>query len=148
MIRKILTYPEDKEILTSISTETTAEESKQLIQDLKDTLHNTETGVGISAVQIGELKRVCVIHYNGQDITLINPVITRKRGEIDSQEGCLSAPKKYGTFKRAQKVWCSYMDEESKFKEIEGGGLLSRIIQHECEHMDGWCEVFSLVEED
>ena len=40
------------------------------------------------------------------------------------------------------------MDEEGKFKEIEGGGLLSRIIQHECEHMDGWCEVFSLVEED
>ena len=78
MIRKILTYPEDKEILTSISTETTAEESKQLIQDLKDTLHNTETGVGIRAVQIGELKRVCVIHYNGQDITLINPVILEK----------------------------------------------------------------------
>lgn len=146
MIKKILTYPEDKDILTSISTETNSEESKQLIQDLKDTLHNTEHGVGISAVQIGELKRVCVIHYNGQDMALINPVITRKRGEIDSQEGCLSVPNKYGTFKRAQKVWCTYMNEDGNFKEIEGGGLLSRIIQHECEHMDGWCEVFSLAE--
>lgn len=148
MIKKILTYPEDKDILTSISTETNSEESKQLIQDLKDTLHNTEHGVGISAVQIGELKRVCVIHYNGQDMALINPVITRKRGEVDSQEGCLSVPEKYGIFKRAQKVWCTYMDENGKFKEIEGGGLLSRIIQHECEHMDGWCEVFSLAEEE
>lgn len=148
MIRKILTYPENKDILTSASLEITAEESKQLIQDLKDTLHNTEHGVGISAVQIGELKRVCVIHYNGEDIALINPVITRKRGEIDSQEGCLSVPNKYGTFKRAQKVWCTYMNEDGNFKEIEGGGLLSRIIQHECEHMDGWCEVFSLAEEE
>ena len=148
MIRKILTYPENKDILTSVSLEATAEESKQLIQDLKDTLHNTEHGVGISAVQIGELKRVCVIHYNGEDIALINPVITRKRGEIDSQEGCLSVPNKYGTFKRAQKVWCTYMNEDGNFKEIEGGGLLSRIIQHECEHMDGWCEVFSLAEEE
>ena len=58
MIKEILTYPKDKDILTSISTETNSEESKQLIQDLKDTLHNTEHGVGISAVQIGELKRV------------------------------------------------------------------------------------------
>lgn len=148
MIKEILTYPKDKDILTSISTETNNIESKQLIQDLKDTLHNTEHGVGISAVQIGELKRVCVIHYNGQDMALINPVITRKRGEVDSQEGCLSVPEKYGTFKRAQKVWCTYMDENGKFKEIEGGGLLSRIIQHECEHMDGWCEVFSLVKEE
>ena len=148
MIRKILTYPENKDILTSASLEITAEESKQLIQDLKDTLHNTEHGVGISAVQIGELKRVCVIHYNGEDIALINPVITRKRGEIDSQEGCLSVPNKYGTLKRAQKVWCTYMNEDGNFKEIEGGGLLSRIIQHECEHMDGWCEVFSLAEEE
>lgn len=148
MIRKILTYPEDKDILTSISVETTAEESKQLIQDLKDTLHSTKSGVGISAVQIGELKRVCVMYYNGKDIVMINPVITAKRGEMDSQEGCLSVPEKYGTFKRAQKVWCTYMDENGQFKEIEGGGLLSRIIQHECEHMDGWCEVFSLVEEE
>lgn len=148
MIRKILTYPENKDILTSVSLEATAEESKQLIQDLKDTLHNTEHGVGISAVQIGELKRVCVIHYNGEDIALINPVITRKRGEIDSQEGCLSVPNKYGTFKRAQKVWCTYIDENGKNKEIEGRGLLSRIIQHECEHMDGWCEVFSLAKEE
>ena len=148
MIREILTYPKDKEILTSKSVEVTAEEVQDLIQDLKDTLHSTEHGVGISAVQIGELKRVCVIHYNGKDIVLINPVITRKRGEVNSQEGCLSAPEKYGTFKRAQKVWCEYMDENGNFKEIAEGGFLSRVLEHETEHMDGWCEVFSLVEEE
>ena len=144
MIREILTYPKDKEILTSSSVEVNANEVQDLIQDLKDTLHSTEHGVGISAVQIGELKRVCVIHYNGQDITLINPVITRKRGKIDSREGCLSVPQKYGTFKRAQKVWCTYIDENGRIKETETGGFLSRIIQHELDHLDGWCSVFEL----
>lgn len=145
MVRKVLTYPENKDILTQKSVETTPEECKDLIQDLKDTLHASEEGVGISAVQIGELKRVCVIHYNRKDIVMINPKITRKRGEIISHEGCLSVPGKYGDFKRAQKVWCTYIDENGKEREIAEGGLLSRIIQHELDHLDGWCVVFDLV---
>lgn len=149
MIRDILTYPKDKEILTSKSkvVDLNDKDLKQNIQDLKDTLHNSKEGVGISAVQIGELKRLCVVHYNSQDIVMINPVITRKRGEIESYEGCLSVPDKYGTFKRAQKIWCTYTDENGREKEIEGGGFISRVIQHECDHLDGWCEVFSLEKE-
>lgn len=148
MIKKILTYPEDKKILTQKSVEVLAKDVQDLIQDMKDTLHSTEHGVGISAVQIGELKRVCVIHYNGKDITLINPVITRTRGEQKSVEGCLSVPEKYGTFNRPQKVWCSYIDENGDFKEIEGGGFIARVISHEVDHLDGWCEVFNLAKED
>ena len=148
MIRDILTYPENKDILTQKSVDTTPEESKQLIQDLKDTLHNSKDGVGISAVQIGELKKVCVIHYNNEDIVMINPKITRKRGEIISHEGCLSVPETYGDFKRAQKVWCTYTDENGKEREVSNGGFLSRVIQHELDHMDGWCVVFDLVKEN
>lgn len=148
MVKKILTYPENQDILTQKSKETTPEECKELIQDLKDTLHDSEEGVGISAVQIGELKRVCIAHYNGKDIVMINPKITRKRGEIISHEGCLSVPGKYGDFKRAQKVWCTYIDENGKEREIAEGGLLSRIIQHELDHLDGWCVVFDLAKEE
>ncbi len=149
MIKKILIYPEDKEVLTSVSEEVKDVNGvKDLIQNLKDTLHNTEHGVGISAVQIGELKRVCIVHYNGEDIALINPVITRTRGEVDSKEGCLSVPDKYGIFKRPQKIWCTYLNEEGKEKEIEGGGFIAKVISHEVSHLDGWCEVFSLAEEE
>lgn len=146
MIKKILTYPEDKDILMKKSEETNPKECIDLIQDLKDTLHDSKEGVGISAIQIGEAKKVCVIHYNNQDLVLINPVITRKRGEIISHEGCLSVPGKYGDFKRAQKVWCSYVDENGKNREIAEGGFLSRVIQHELDHMDGWCVVFDLAD--
>ena len=147
MIKNILLYENEKDraILTQKSTETTIEESKQLIEDLRDTLNASKNGCGISAVQIGELKRVCIIKHNDKEIVMINPVITRTRGEVNSEEGCLSVPHLFGTFKRAQKVWCEYTDENGNRKEIAEGGLCSRIIQHELEHMDGWCEVFSLV---
>ena len=57
MKRKILTYPNDIEILSLKSQEVTDLKDgafKQLIQDLKDTLQEDPTGVGLSAIQIGE----------------------------------------------------------------------------------------------
>lgn len=148
MIKRILTYPGDKEILTSKSEEVKdVNEVKDLIQDLKDTLKNT-TGVGISAVQIGELKRICIIKYNGEYITMINPIITRKRDEVLFQEGCLSAPAVYTTVKRAKKVWVEYIDENGNKKELAQGGLCSVIIQHELDHFEGWCEVFNELKEE
>lgn len=149
MVKEVLIYPKDKDVLTKISEEVKdVNEVKDLIQDMKDTLHSTKHGVGISAIQIGDARRVCVIHYNGRDVVLINPVITKTRGEIESKEGCLSVPDKYGTFKRAQKVWCEYIDEEGKKKELSDGGYCSRVLQHELDHLEGWCEVFNLAEEE
>lgn len=144
MIKEILTYPTNKDILTSKSVEVEEinDEIKNLIQDLKDTLNNT-TGCGISAVQIGELKRVCLIKINGQIKTLINPVITKTRGEVEFREGCLSAPDVATTTKRAQKVWVDYIDENGRKRELAEGGLCSIIVQHELDHFDGWCEVFN-----
>lgn len=144
MIKEILTYPTNKDILTSKSVEVEEinDEIKNLIQDLKDTLNNT-TGCGISAVQIGELKRICLIKINGQIKTLINPVITKTRGEVEFREGCLSAPDVATTTKRAQKVWVDYIDENGRKRELADGGLCSIIVQHELDHFDGWCEVFN-----
>ncbi len=96
MKKEVKTYPMDKEILTQKSelVDLSDKELQQNIQDLKDTLHDSKEGVGISAVQIGVLKQLCVIHYNGRDIVMINPKITKTRGEIISKEGCLSVPRK------------------------------------------------------
>ena len=84
MVRKILTYPESKEILTSKSEEVENIESvKDLIQDLKDTLNNTEIGVGISAVQIGELKKICIIKPD--DKTMFVPWLSLSTGKAGLQ---------------------------------------------------------------
>lgn len=150
MIRDILIYEENKDILTQKSelVDNINDEIKTLIQDLKDTLLAQPTGVGISAIQIGVPKRVCVIKYNNELYTLINPIITRKKGETVFEEGCLSAPEKKKQVKRAQKVWCNYIDDNGKEREIANGGLCSVIIQHELDHFEGWCEIFSTYENE
>lgn len=145
MIRDILIYEENKDILTQKSelVNDINDDIKALVQDLKDTLLAQPTGVGISAIQIGVPKRICIIKYNNKLYTLINPIITRKRGEIIFEEGCLSAPGKKKMVSRAQKVWCTYLDENGKEQALADGGLCSIIIQHELDHFEGWCEVFS-----
>ena len=148
MVKEILPYPKNKDILTSKSEEVKdISQIQDLIQDLKDTLNNS-TGCGISAVQIGVLKKVCLIKINNKIYVLINPVITRKRGEILFREGCLSAPGLYTQTKRAQKVWCQYLDEYGNQQEFAEGGLASVIIQHELDHFEGWCEVFNEIKEE
>lgn len=143
MIKKILTYPQDKEILSQISEEVdNIEEIKDLIQDMRDTMHSDPFGRGISAIQIGAPKRVCIILWNGKETVLINPVITRTRGEKTYKEGCLSAPGIFKDIKRAQKVWCSYLDENGQQQEIAEGGRASDIIQHELDHFEGKCQVY------
>ena len=153
MKRKILTYLNDIEILSLKSQEVTDlkdENFKQLVQDLKDTLHEDSTGVGLSAIQIGVPLRVCIINY-GKEIVMINPVITWRRsgpsGIKKFREGCLSDPGKYVEVERAQKVICQYTDENGEKKEISEGGWMSAIIQHELDHFEGICKVYELTKE-
>lgn len=143
MIKTILTYPNDKDLLTTPSEDVkNLDEVKILIQDLKDTLHNTRDGKGISAIQIGVPKKVCICSWAGDEIVMINPKITRTRGSQEYAEGCLSAPGVYKMVPRYQKVWCEYLDENWEVKEIAEGGRMSNIIQHELDHFDGSCPVF------
>ena len=143
MIKKILTYQEDKEILTTKSIKVeNIEEVRELIEDLKDTLHATDSGKGISAIQIGVPKQVCICSWGGKEIVMINPIITRTRGRQDFSEGCLSAPGKFKMVPRFQKVWCTFIDENGEIKEIADGGRMSNIIQHELDHFKGDCPLF------
>lgn len=143
MIKRILMYPEDKEILTQKSEFVTEinEDIKNLIQDLKDTLHSTNGGKGLSAIQIGVPKQVCICSWGDDEIVMINPTITRSRGNQKYVEGCLSVPGKYIEVPRFQKVWCTYLDENGQDQEIAQGGRMSNIIQHEMDHFDGVCRV-------
>lgn len=154
MKKEILTYPKDKETLLKVSEEVKSiDEVKDLIQDMKDTLHAAgDDAAGLSAVQIGILKRVCIVHYDNQEIVMINPKITWTRkgpnGIKPFKEGCLSAPGVYVEVNRPQKVICQYTDENWELQEIGQGGWMSAIIQHELDHLDGHCEVFNAVQEN
>ena len=146
MIKRILNYrnEEDKEILSQKSeTVENIDEVKDLIQDLKDTLHAIPDAKGLSAIQLGINKRICICSWGGDEVLLINPVIMRSRGEQEYLEGCLSVPGVYKKVTRFQKVWCSYLDENGEQQEIAQGGRMSDIIQHELDHFEGECKLYN-----
>jgi peptide deformylase len=147
MIRPILTYPKDKDVLTQVSNEVTEfnEEIREIINDLIETLKSSG-GAGISAIQIGKPYRICVINWDGIHV-LVNPKITRSRGIHSMREGCLSVPGLFVDHERAQKVWISALDENGNEYEYAEGGNGSYIAQHELDHFEGKCSLFDAYDE-
>ncbi len=115
------------------------EVEKRLVRDMIETMY-AENGVGLAANQVGILKQIFVAsadQIRGKELVFLNPVIVKKEGSIKEFEGCLSVPEFYEPVKRAKKVWMRAMTLEGKNVEVKGEGLLSRIFQHEIDHLNG-----------
>ncbi len=150
-MKKILNYiyQEDADILSQKSEIVTdISEEVETIAKMKDAIKDEPDAAGISAIQIGIPKRICICSWGGNTITMINPEVVRSRGEQEFVEGCLSFPYAYAKVKRAQKVWCKYLDENGKEQEIAEGGRMSDIIQHELDHFEGKCAVHEFAKAD
>ena len=121
--------------------ETIDEKIQELIDDMIETMHKYN-GVGLAAVQVGVLKRVVVIDlYDDKGvIVLINPVITKVKGEQEVDEGCLSFPNQFAKVIRPAEVIVEYIDRDGKKKKLKAKELLAQAISHEVDHLNG--EVF------
>ncbi len=112
---------------------------RELINDMDETMH-AANGVGISAVQVGVLKRIIVIdvNYDGTpSLKLINPEIVKAKGSEEFQEGCLSFPNKFAKVVRPNDVTVKALDENGKSITVKGKGLLAEALCHEIDHLDG-----------
>jgi peptide deformylase len=110
---------------------------------------NYSKGIGISAVQIGVLKRIFILDFKlinhkinnnlFQNIEIfINPKILIKKGIQESHEGCLSIPNKVGLIKRHNYIKMQYTNIWGVENRImESNGYLSKCIQHEFDHLEG-----------
>lgn len=119
-----------------------------IIEDLKETLRYG-TGLGIAAPQIGINKRIIVVGTEGKDVrynaqeeititAMINPRWRKLSEDTDVQyEGCMSVPILRGRVERYTKIELTYYTEkgEKVVKEIDN--FFARLIQHECDHLDG-----------
>ena len=116
------------------------------MKDLKDTLSTTLAGTGLAAPQIGVLKKAFLINYNGRSRVFINPVMINEWGrDVAMKESCLSISKirSGGLFApvsvtRKENIRIRFYDENWKKFEIDTGGFLARIIQHEYDHLIGY----------
>ncbi len=107
-----------------------------LLDDMKETMYEAE-GVGLAAVQVGVLRRVCVIDIGEGLIELVNPVIIDTEGEQLETEGCLSLPGNYKTTSRPMKVTVRAQNRNGENITVSGEGLLARAFCHEIDHLDG-----------
>ena len=114
-------------------------EVQQLIDIMIETMHVAE-GVGLAANQIGSPLDILVASADGQkskELVLINAQITQHKGQIRSQEGCLSVPGVSSEVTRSTEVTAEGLTREGETKVIHANGLMARILQHEIDHLAG-----------
>lgn len=109
----------------------------ELLDDMADTLKKAE-GAGLSAVQVGVLKRAFIMDVGHGLRECINPKILRAEGVNKIKvEGCLSVPGKCGLVERPEKVWVEYQDRNGKTVNKKFTGFEAKCFCHEFDHLDG-----------
>lgn len=141
-ILKIITYPDPFLKKQTKPVEDINDDVQKLIEDMADTMYEAP-GVGLAAIQVGEDRSIIVFDpeadkENRPYQVLINPEIVSKEGEFLSEnEGCLSVPEFRSDVKRAEFTVVTGLDRNGNPVRMEAHGLLSVILQHEIDHLNG-----------
>lgn len=115
------------------------------VEDMKETMVHAG-GVGLAAPQAYVPLRIVIFFVpegrnNGQAVPLtvmINPVITPMAEEMEEDwEACLSVPGLTGVVPRWTRIKYSFQDVDGSLKERTADGFHARVVQHECDHIDG-----------
>ena len=135
-------------ICTDVDIENIDDKIIDIIEDLKATLE-FGVGLGIAAPQIGVNKRIIVVGAKKENIkyndaeeipitAMINPTWKKLSEETDIQyEGCMSVPSIRGKVERYKNIELTYYNENGEKLVKELRGFFARLVQHECDHLDG-----------
>lgn len=109
----------------------------KVAEDLRDTLlANRDKAVGLAANMIGKNKRIIAFYVGLLPLVMLNPQITKKRGEYLTEEGCLSLSGERKT-KRYRTITVTYQDMNLNTKTQEFTDFIAEVIQHEVNHCEG-----------
>lgn len=118
------------------------DEVRKLAREMLQTMYSAN-GIGLAAPQVAVNKQLIVIDCEPDNpanlpLVLINPQIIRYSSDLcNVEEGCLSIPGVYLEVTRPQAIEVSFKDEHGKPRKLQASGLLSRVIQHEMDHLSG-----------
>ncbi len=146
---KLPVYLYGHPVLRNVSEDITPDypDLKKLVEDMYSTMYESE-GVGLAAPQIGRNDRIVVIDADpvaeshpecaGRKLTLINPHVEVLDGDAVSRaEGCLSLPGLSENVRRVEHIRLTWVDEDFNPHSEVISGFLARIVQHECDHLEG-----------
>lgn len=117
-------------------------EIRELVKHMLQTMYSAD-GIGLAAPQVGLAKQMLVIDIDPEEaanlpLVMINPQIRKYGDELAlGQEGCLSIPGVYLDVKRPDLIEVTYKDESGRPRVLTATDLLSRVIQHEMDHLEG-----------
>ena len=133
MIREIC----KAEVFLAQKAEAATADDPNTAHDLLDTLIAHKDGcVGMAANMIGVNKRIIAFENDGEYMLMFNPVIVKKSGPYDTEEGCLSLEGVRPT-KRWKSIKVQYETADGKPRIRTFTGWTAQIIQHEIDHCDG-----------
>ena len=141
-LRSIITLPDPKLRLVSQKIERVDADLRRMMDDMAETMYDAP-GIGLAAIQLAEPIRLIVVDPGKKDeernpMALVNPeVVWRSEERSTYEEGCLSIPEYYEEVERPAKVRVKFVNRDGKAQEIEAEGLLSTVLQHEIDHLDG-----------
>lgn len=97
-----------------------------------------EDGVGIASPQVGRNIRAIIVNIHGQPECWMNPeIIKYSEATVESEEGCLSVPGKYGLVKRFKKISLRAINRHGRTENLELKNFPAFVFQHEIDHLDG-----------
>lgn len=110
---------------------------REILEDMAETMYNSENGGGLAACQVGILRRLIVANMGEGLLKLVNPQIIESKGEQLVIEGCLSYPGIWGKILRPEKVVVEALNEKGEPIKIHASGDLAKCLCHEIDHLDG-----------
>ena len=127
------------------------DELRRLADNMLDTMYG-EGGIGLAAIQVGQLKQVVVMDLRAEDVedaenprqtrnkeprVFVNPMVLESRGEIVTEEGCLSVVDFTADVTRKQWIRVAYQNAEGEGREESFEDLAAVCLQHEVDHLEG-----------
>ena len=145
---KILIFPDPRLRTVAKAVEKVDDSLKKLTEDMLETMYEG-SGIGLAATQVDVHKRVIVIDISekkDEPLVLINPVLKKV---IDPElktysEGCLSVPGFYEELERPSEIEIAFQDANGQDHVLIANGLLSVVVQHEMDHLEGKMMVDSI----
>jgi peptide deformylase len=140
-VLRVLKYPHPTLRHESKPLKRVDNELKNIIAEMFGLMYQ-QKGVGLAANQVDLPYRFFIINLEGDPAkapgyVFINPVLSRRSGTVEAEEGCLSFPEIYAPVKRSEKLVVSAFNLEGEEVNYELNGLFARAVQHENDHLDG-----------
>jgi peptide deformylase len=139
---QIIRYPHPTLRHTSRPLRRVDGELRKIIREMFELMY-AEKGIGLAANQVDLPYRFFIINVTAdpeakdEEYVFINPVITRRSGNAEGEEGCLSLPEIYAPVRRPEKITITAYNLAGEEVSYDLNGLYARAAQHEADHLDG-----------